>query len=437
MSTPTDRHVILVTIPGLRENDVEPMSSIRDLMACGEIANLVPGFPCLGGPISVNMTTGRRPRIHGITNDLHYDRQTGKFQSTELSNDRVETPQIWDLLSRHDEGLTSAVWFAPYAHECDADYICASDKKVNTQNEADCYTRPTTLSEKFTEQFGPFPGVCDEKSTAWIVDSVLDTAATQAPNFFYIRLPYLSSVAEKFGPDSPEVQEALKQLDEQLERLTKGLHQTFDPENTTWFVSGEYVVTPVEHVLYPNRILRGAGFLEVREEGGKELIDFQRSKAWAMTDGQVSHIFLKDKNEPRLHQIVGLFSGAPGVDEVVVGADLEKYDLDHANSGDIVLMSLPHSWQAYYWWLEDSHAPDFATAVSPERKPGYDPVESFADPETGAVPLDATLIKGSRGALAKDQAQHSVVMSSLPGLFPNHIVPDMALFEVILKRFGA
>lgn len=431
MPTTTDARVIFITIPGLRENDVESMSNVRDLMASGEIANLVPGFPCLGGPIVANITTGRRPRIHGITSDLHYDRKTHHFQTVGLSNDRVQTPQIWDLLPRHDEVLTSAVWFAPYACECEADYVCCSP------SEASLYTRPTEMSQTLVERLGPFPGVQDEKSTAWIVDSAIEAAKTHGPNFFYIRLPHLSTVAEKFGPDSPEVKEALVQLDAQLGRLVEGIHQAFDPNRTTWFLSGEYVVTPVDHVLYPNRILRGAGFLQVREEDGQELIDFQRSKAWAMTDGQVSHIFLNHKEEPKQHQIVGLFAGAPGIDEVVVGAELKKYDLDHANSGDIVLMSLPHSWQAYYWWIENSYAPDFARKVAPEQKPGYDPVELFAEPDSGAVPLDATLVCGSRGALAKNQAQHSVVMSSLPGLFPNHIVPDLALFEVIMKQFGA
>ena len=370
----TDAHVILITIPGLREFDVEPMSSIRDLMACGEIADLVPGFPCLGGPITTNMTTGRRPRVHGITGDFFYNRRTHRFQTTGLSNERVETPQIWDLLSQRDESLTSAVWFAPYAQECGADHICCCTEEENL------YTRPVELSRTLTEQLGPFPGVQDEKRTAWIVDSAIATAKAGAPRFFYIRLPYLSTVAEKFGPESDEVKAALVQLDEQLARLIDGIRAAIDPETTTWFLSGEYVVTPVDHVLYPNRILRGAGFLEVREEDGKELIDFEKSKAWAMTDGQVSHVFLKDKDEPRLHQIVGLFAGAPGIDEVVVGAELRKYDLDHANSGDLVLMSLPHSWQAYYWWIDDDHAPDFARRIAPTQKPGYDPVELFAEP---------------------------------------------------------
>lgn len=436
MPTPTDTRVILITIPGLREKDVESMSSIRELMAVGEIANLVPGFPCLGGPIVANLTTGRRPHLHGITNDLFYDRQTRRVETVRLSNDKVTTPQIWDLLSRHDEGLTSAVWFAPHAYECDAEYVCTSDKRVSTQAEEPCYTRPLEMNQMLTERLGPFPGFYDEKSTEWIVDSALEAAATHGPNFFMIRFPYLSTVAERFGPDSHEVQVAIGQLDKQLERLANGIHQTFDLEKTTWFISGEYVVTPVEHVLYPNRILRGAGFLEVREEDGLESIDFHRSKAWAMTNGQVSHIFLKDKNEPRLHQIVGLFAGAPGIDEVVVGVELQKYDLDHPTSGDILLMSLPHSWQAYNWWLEEDYAPDWARTVAPGKKPGYDPCELLANPDSGTVPLDATLVCGSRGALAKDPGQHSVVMSSLPGLFPNHIVPDLALFEVILKRFG-
>lgn len=46
-------------------------------------------------------------------------------------------------------------------------------------------------------------------------------------------------------------------------------------------------------------------------------------------------------------------------------------------SGELVAVSDSSSWFAYYYWTDDSKAPDFARCVAIHRKPGYDPAEMF------------------------------------------------------------
>ena len=65
-------HVVLLSIPGLREKDVATMTRLKELTAGGEIASLVPGFPCVTCPVQAAMTTGKRPRDHGIVANGHY-----------------------------------------------------------------------------------------------------------------------------------------------------------------------------------------------------------------------------------------------------------------------------------------------------------------------------------------------------------------------------
>ena len=166
-------------------------------------------------------------------------------------------------------------------------------------------------------------------------------------------------------------------------------------ENPSWMVHSEYVITPVEHVSYPNRILREAGLLQVCESDsdvGKEQLDFANSPAWALVDHQFSHVFVKDRNADVIDQVVRLFENVEGIRKVLAGAD--RGSLDHERSGDVVLVSDSSSWQAYYWWLDDEKAPSFASTVDIHRKPGYDPVELCFDMTTMSVPLDVTLIKG-------------------------------------------
>ena len=110
--------------------------------------------------------------------------------------------------------------------------------------------------------------------------------------------------------------------------------------------------------------------------------------------------------------------------------------MNHPRSGELILVSLPDSWQAYYWWLDDAKAPSFARSVDIHHKPGYDPVELHFDPATKSIPLDAALVRGSHGAPAVDAAQRTVILSSEPVMFPNQPVADTEVFDMVLGQFG-
>ena len=120
--------------------------------------------------------------------------------------------------------------------------------------------------------------------------------------------------------------------------------------------------------------------------------------------------------------------------------DREKYQLDHPRSGEIILVSEPKSWQAYYYWLEDAEAPAFARTVDIHRKPGYDPVELFFDPVTKSIPLDATLVKGSHGAPVLAPFQQGIFASSRAGILEQSnlregAIHDYNICQLILNQF--
>jgi len=56
-------------------------------------------------------------------------------------------------------------------------------------------------------------------------------------------------------------------------------------------------------------------------------------------------------------------------------------------------------WFSYYFWLDDDRAPDYARTVDIHRKPGYDPVELFLDPDLAFVKgrIAWTLLKKKLG----------------------------------------
>ena len=436
------RYVVLLSIPGLRERDLRSMPHLSRLMIGGGYATFVPSFPAVTCPVQANMTTGTLPREHGVVANGFYWRDQRRVEMWTAWNDCIERPQIWDMLHDRDRTITSAVWFALHSKGSGADFICTPAPVHNPDGSESlwCHTRPEMLYPELRNELDHFPlqnfwgPIAGIQSSAWIVASAIFAAKKHHPNFFYIYLPHLDYAAQKSGPDSPAAHKALGEIDAEIGKLGDGIEAAYD-ERPLWIVASEYGIVPVEHVAYPNRVLRDAGLAKVREADNAEHLDFAASKAWALVDHQFSHVFVQDGDEKLIKRIARLFKKQPGIGEILFGEGLAKHGLDHPRSGDMVLVSEPNSWQAYYWWEDDSRAPAYARTVDIHRKPGYDPVELFFDPKAKGIPLDASLVKGSHGAPAVSAAQRGVLLSSSPGVFEGPTVADVEIAGIVMKQF--
>ena len=128
-------------------------------------------------------------------------------------------------------------------------------------------------------------------------------------------------------------------------------------------------------------------------------------------------------------------SKAERIELLLDEAGKKEYHLDHERSGELVAIADKDSWFTYYYWLDDKKAPDFARIIDIHKKPGYDPVEMFLDPEKwliypriagkvlkkklgfrmlmDVIPLDATLVKGSHGRINIPDDDKPVFISQL------------------------
>ncbi|HVJ68685.1 MAG TPA: alkaline phosphatase family protein [Caulifigura sp.] len=408
--------VVLLSIPGLRSRDVASMPRLLDLSRKGVSIPLNPSFPALTCSVQANLTTGVGPEQHGVIANGFYWRDRKEVEMWTAWNDKVQAPQLWETLKRKDASLTSALWFPLLSKGAKADFICTPAPIHNADGSESqwCYTKPTELYGALRDSLGDFPlqhfwgPLVSIKSTAWIVDSFIQSAYVLKPRFNYVYLPHLDYAAQKFGPDSPEAQNAVAELDMAIGALVDGF-KAAGIKNVTWLAASEYCITPVSSVSFPNRILRDAGLLAPTTKNGYEHLIPGDCRSFAMVDHQLAHIFVRDPADiPRAAQAL---KGDPSVAEVLVGDERARVGLNHERSGEVVLIAKPESWFAYYWWLDDSKAPPFARTVDIHRKPGYDPVELFID-SSGQTPLDATLVKGSHGQLATESAREGVLISS-------------------------
>jgi predicted AlkP superfamily pyrophosphatase or phosphodiesterase len=202
----------------------------------------------------------------------------------------------------------------------------------------------------------------------------------------------------------------------------------------TVVVLSEYGITAVERPVDVNRALRRAGLLHVHTNQTGELLDPWTSRAFAVADHQVAHIYVREEED--LEDVRRLLADLDGVAEVLDRDAQAAYGLDHERAGDLVVVADPDAWFTYYYWLDDALAPDFARAVEIHKKPGYDPAELFFDPEDrwvkaraaaglvrkkvglryamSVVPLDPSPVRGSHGRLPATPADGPVLLCSDP-----------------------
>lgn len=437
--------VCLLSIPGLEAEYLPRMPFLKSMAANGASVPIEPSFPALTCPVQASMTTGVPPSEHGVIANGFYWRDKHEVEMWTAWNDCIERPQIWDLLHQHDASLTSAVWFPLHIKGCGADSICTFAPIHNPDGSESlwCYTRPEPMYGELRDTFGHFPlkhfwgPLAGIESTEWIVSSAIWSAIQDRQRFWYIYLPHLDYATQKHGPRSAEALTAAAQLDTELRRLTQGFDEAYGDDSILWLAASEYVVSGVDHVCYPNRILRELGMVDLTEEEGREYLQVKSSTAWALADHQIAHVFVVQENQQAIGTIVDRFRKEPGIAQVLTREDYAAHGIDHPRSGEVVLISQANSWQAYYWWLNDAKAPTFASTVDIHRKPGFDPAEMFFDPTTKGISLNANLVRGSHGAPVPGQATQGILVTSSPDLLAASTCRDVDITELVLQQFGA
>jgi predicted AlkP superfamily pyrophosphatase or phosphodiesterase len=292
----------------------------------------------------------------------------------------------------------------------------------------DCYSYPADLRDYLQQELGQFPLFkfwgpgADITSTKWIADASILTDKKYDPTLTLIYLPHLDYCLQKYGQDFSKINKDLNQVDKVVEDLVS----YYTNKGARIILLSEYGITNVSRPVHINRALREAGLLQVRVERGLELLDAGASKAFAVADHQVAHIYVNDQSVST--QVREVLEKIPGV-QLILNREAQKENhINHERAGDFVLMADEQSWFTYYFWFDDAKAPDYARVVDIHKKPGYDPVEMFMTSKARAaykllrkkaalryvmdvIPLDASLIKGSHGRIGTQQTFHPVLIS--------------------------
>ncbi len=418
---------VVIDIVGLSSSLIGEHTPFLKKYSEGRIAPINPMLPAVTTSVQSTYLTGKLPNEHGIVGNGWYDRTDCEVKFWKQSNKLVLADKIWDQAKKQDSNFTVANMFWWYNMYSSADYSVTPRPNylADGRKMPDCYSSPAGLRDELQRELGQFPLFqfwgpgANIKSSQWIADASIYTDKKYDPTLTLIYLPHLDYCLQKFGQDFSKIAGDLNEID----GVVKKLVDHFSSRNARIILLSEYGITNVSNPVSINRVLRQHDLLQVRVERGLELLDAGASKAFAVADHQVAHIYINDPSVAG--EVREIVEGVPGVEMVLDRSEQKRYGIDHERAGDLVLMADSQSWFTYYFWLDDAKAPDYARVVDIHKKPGYDPVEMFMTSKLRAgykllrkkagfryvmdvIPLDPTLVKGSHGRIGTAKEFHPV-----------------------------
>jgi predicted AlkP superfamily pyrophosphatase or phosphodiesterase len=457
----TVRPVLLLNVVGLTPPLLEHMPRLRGLTGTrAELGTVLPAVTC---SMQSTFLTGLLPGKHGIVGNGWYFRELGEVLLWRQHNRLVAGKKLWETARAAYPGyrVANLCWWYAMGASTDITVTPRPIYHADGRKSADCYVRPSALHDKLTAELGDFPlfhywgPTASIASSRWIVAATRRVLRTNRPDLTMVYVPHLDYDLQRFGPSGPQAAAAAAELDACLAPL---LDDAFN-SGVTIVVVSEYGITEARRPLDINRALRTDRLLEVYTQKGMEYLDPWTSRAFAVADHQIAHVYVRDSSDvPRVRSLV---AGLPGVDEVLDRQAQAWHGLDHPRAGELVAIAEPDAWFTYYYWLNDARAPDFARGVEIHRKPGYDPAELFFDPcdplvkaraglnfirkKVGlrytmrTVPLDPTCVRGTHGRYPDTPAAGPVLLCSdeVPGVEQRIAATDVRALVLALQGLPA
>jgi predicted AlkP superfamily pyrophosphatase or phosphodiesterase len=346
------------------------------------------------------LLTGLAPRDHGIVANGWYYRDTQEIRFWQQANSLIQGKKFYDNV----ETAKMFWWFnqgsgVRYSCTPKPHYGCDGSKVFDVLDFTECDLTTSIGPFPFFSFWGPHAGL---PSTQWIAEATALVMRRKKPQLTLAYLPHLDYDFQRFTSHDPE---RVKEVDNCAAQIIQAAEEI----GAQVVVVSEYGLVPVDRPVHLNRVLRNSGLLNIRSGPFGEMLIPAESKAFAVADHQLAHIYVA--NQADIPFVQNTLDAVPGVAAVVAPGELE---LDHPRSGELIALAEPNAWFTYYYWLKDRQAPDFAATVDIHRKPGYDPCELFMTSKIRAIrklirkkigmryamdviPLDASLVKGSHG----------------------------------------
>ena len=370
-----------------------------------------PVFPAVTATVQATMRTALPPGRHGIVSSGYFDRLSCQVNLENPSAHLIQGPRIWETLQA--KGGTVALLFQQHSFGERADMMLAPLPLQASRGKI-VYSlcgQPEDIELLMGLKLQrPFPGgnywgpQANHASSQWIAEATLALMRDREPDFVMTCLPHLDFCLQRHGPNNHTAlcrQTAL--LGSMLEQLTTAAVR-MGYEVLVW---GDHAVTAVRGVIMPNLLLREANLLKCHKTGDICQPDLFGSRAFAVTDHQIAHVYVPCKADiPLVSTVLNIAS-----DGHFSVHSPQSLDMQHPFCGDIVLAAKSGYWFAYPWWKNRQEAPNYLGHIDLQHKLGSDPCELLWQLPRLKVCTDSSRPQGTFG-----RADSPVALGTTEGL---------------------
>ncbi|HTU20883.1 MAG TPA: alkaline phosphatase family protein [Gemmataceae bacterium] len=455
--------LLLINAVGLTPRLLPFAPRLHALAAAGWMRPLREVLPSVTCTAQATLLTGQTPQQHGIVANGWLWRDSGEVRFWQQSNRLIQATPLYVAARRRAAEVGKAFrcaklfWWFNQGAAVDVSVTPKPYYGADGNKLFGITGTPAGLTDDLERTLGPFPfpsfwgPMAGLPCTQWIARCAAEVLRRERPDLTLVYLPHLDYDPQRFGPQGCEMRRLSGELDDACAPLLDAARAA---GVRVWVVS-EYGHVQVNRAVLPNHALREAGLLAVRPGPFGENLDTFTSRAFAVCDHQLAHVYVADEaDRPRVRDVL---LGLKGVARVLDGDEREAIHLRHERAGEQIALADADAWFAYPFWLDERQAPDYARTVDIHRKPGFDPCELFFDPclkwpkgwalwrlvqkKLGfrtlfdVVPLDTSLVRGSHGLAAVEAADRPLLIGE--GAAPDE--PELAMtavHDLVLRRLA-
>ncbi|MHC5142589.1 MAG: alkaline phosphatase family protein, partial [Planctomycetota bacterium] len=341
------------------------------------------------------------PTEHGMVANGYWSRKLCRPLFWEQSSKLVEGDRIWEGFRGKNGRVGMMFWQQSLGEEIDLVLSPAPIHKHHGGMIQDCYCHPADLYKNLCNEIGEgfklrnyWGPLANAKVGDWIASATQHVINNNeiAPELLFVYLPSLDYDLQRFGPKHAKSQEALEITLKQIDTIVAASRN----RGYETIIFGDYAITETPNgAVFPNKILLEAGLFKARSVNGMLYPDLYASRAFAMVDHQIAHVYIKDISD--IGTIKDALSETIGIEKVLDKEAQAEIGVAHCNGGELLIIADEGYWLAYPWWTEKAERPDYATHVDIHNKPGYDPCELFFGWPPFSVSQNTGKIKGSHG----------------------------------------
>ncbi|MGG5505712.1 MULTISPECIES: ectonucleotide pyrophosphatase/phosphodiesterase [unclassified Myroides] len=204
-------YVILVSLDGFRHDYIEKYKAetLDRIGLMGTRAkSLIPSYPSVTFPNHYSIVTGLYPGHHGLVGNNMYERTTGDRYS--LRNEKAVTDAKWYggtplWVLAEQQGMLSACYYWPGSEAAIQETLPTYYYK---------YSEKSSIESRLTQ-----------------VEEWLNLPEKVRPHFITFYMPDVDHAGHQYGPDAPETEKAVLQVDQAMKKLLEITEKSSLPIN--------------------------------------------------------------------------------------------------------------------------------------------------------------------------------------------------------------